>query len=124
MTRWFRIPLTAAIVVAVVLLVAMAAGGANSTVFERYFPILLIVTSFATIALLAFIGAVVYRLFKQRRNKVFGSRMTINLALYPSTRGLTCAWNRRLTPALHFQAKCSRANSISSCKQPVASLPF
>lgn len=45
MTRWFRIPLTAAIVVAVVLLVAMAAGGANSTVFERYFPILLIVTS-------------------------------------------------------------------------------
>ena len=84
MTRWFRIPLTAAIVVAVVLLVAMAAGGANSTVFERYFPILLIVTSFATIALLAFIGAVVYRLFKQRRNKVFGSRMTINLALYLS----------------------------------------
>ena len=54
MTRWFRIPLTAAIVVAVVLLVAMTAGGANSTVFERYFPILLIVTSFATIALLAF----------------------------------------------------------------------
>lgn len=52
--------------------------------FERYFPILLIVTSFATIALLAFIGAVVYRLFKQRRNKVFGSRMTINLALYLS----------------------------------------
>ena len=84
MTRWFRIPLTAAIVVAVVLLVAMAAGGANSTVFERYFPILLIITSFATIALLAFIGAVVYRLFKQRRNKVFGSRMTINLALYLS----------------------------------------
>lgn len=84
MTRWFRIPLTAAIVVAVVLLIAMAAGGANSTVFERYFPILLIVTSFATIALLAFIGAVVYRLFKQRRNKVFGSRMTINLALYLS----------------------------------------
>ena len=81
MIRWLRIPLAVAIIIAAVLLVILAAGGANSVIFERYFPILLIVDSFATIALLAFIGAVVYRLFKQRRNKVFGARMTINLAL-------------------------------------------
>ena len=82
MIRWLRIPLAVAIIIAAVLLVILAAGGANSVIFERYFPHpsdrrLL----FATIALLAFIGAVVYRLFKQRRNKVFGARMTINLAL-------------------------------------------
>lgn len=70
MIRWLRIPLAVAIIIAAVLLVILAAGGANSVIFERYFPILLIVDSFATIALLAFIGAVVYRLFKQRRNKV------------------------------------------------------
>ena len=81
MPRWLRIPFIAAIILAALLLVVLAAGGANSAAFERYFPILLVVNSFATIALLAAIGAVVYRLAKQRRNKVFGARMTINLAV-------------------------------------------
>ena len=62
MTRWLRIPLAVAIIIAAVLLVILAAGGANSVIFERYFPILLIVDSFATIALLPFIGADVYSL--------------------------------------------------------------
>ena len=53
MTRWLRIPLAVAIIIAAVLLVILAAGGANSVIFERYFPILLIVDSFATIALLS-----------------------------------------------------------------------
>lgn len=81
MPRWLRIPFIAAIILAALLLVVLAAGGANSAAFERYFPILLVVNSFATIALLAAIGAVVYRLAKQRRNKVFGARMTINLSV-------------------------------------------
>lgn len=80
MSRWLRIPFIIAIILAASLLVVLAAGGANSAAFERYFPILLIVNSFATIALLATIGAVVFRLVKQRRNNVFGARMTINLS--------------------------------------------
>lgn len=81
MSRWLRIPFIIAIITAAALLVVLAAGGANSAIFERYFPILLIVNSFATIALLAVIGAVVYRLVKQLRNKVFGARMTANLSV-------------------------------------------
>lgn len=81
MPRWLRIPFIAAIILSALLLVVLAAGGANSAAFERYFPILLVVNSFATIALLASIGAIIYRLVKQRRNKVFGARMTINLSV-------------------------------------------
>lgn len=81
MSRWLRIPFFTAIVLAGVLLVVLAGGGATSAAFERYFPILLIVNAFATIALLAAVGAMVYRLVKQRRSKVFGARMTINLSL-------------------------------------------
>ena len=38
MIRWLRIPLAVAIIIAAVLLVILAAGGANSVIFERYFP--------------------------------------------------------------------------------------
>ena len=81
MSRWLRIPFILAIILAAALLVVLAAGGATSAAFERYFPVLLIVNSFATIALLAVIGAIVYRLIKQYRNKVFGARMTANLSV-------------------------------------------
>ncbi len=81
MSRWLRIPFIVAIILAAALLIVLVAGGANSAAFERYFPILLIINSFATIALLAVIGAIVYRLVKQRRNHAFGARMTINLSV-------------------------------------------
>lgn len=63
------------------LLIALAAGGANSTDFERYFPALLIVNIFATLSLFVFIVAIVFRMIKRLRNGVYGSRMTATLAL-------------------------------------------
>lgn len=81
MPRWLRIFFFSAVVLAAGLLIALASGGADSAAFERYFPVVLVVNSFATIALLAAVGAVVFRLIRQRRRKVFGARMTANLSL-------------------------------------------
>ncbi|MDO4936347.1 MAG: ATP-binding protein [Sutterellaceae bacterium] len=81
MSKWLRISFYLIAVAGVALLIALAAGGANSSDFERYFPVLLIVNIFATLSLFIFIVAIVFRMVKRLKNGVYGSRMTATLAL-------------------------------------------
>ncbi len=81
MSKWLRIPFFLIAAVGASLLIVLAAGGANSTDFERYFPILLILNIFVTLSLFIFIVAIVFRMVKRLQNGVFGSRMTATLAL-------------------------------------------
>lgn len=81
MSKWLRIPFYLIAAVGAALLIVLAAGGANSSDFERYFPVLLIVNVFATLSLFIFIVAIVFQMVKRWKNRVFGSRMTATLAL-------------------------------------------
>ncbi len=76
MPRWLRISFASLLTLAVVLLFFVAAGGASSELFDRWFPILLVCNLFAVITLFFFISAVVFRLVKRWRERAFGSRMT------------------------------------------------
>ena len=81
MPRWFRYCVGSLICIAAVLLFLVAAGGANSVLFDQWFPILLVCNIFAAVTLFIFVSAVIWRLVKRYREKLFGSRMTGNLAL-------------------------------------------
>lgn len=81
MPRWLRVIFLGLTFLGVVLLVLTAVGGANSRVFERYFPLLLIVNVFITLSLFIFISSIIYRIIQRWRHGVYGSRMTGKLAL-------------------------------------------
>lgn len=81
MPRWIRLSFGLLIALAVISLFFIAAGGANSELFDRWFPILLVCNLFAVITLFIFITAVIVRLVKNWKAKVFGSRMTGKLVL-------------------------------------------
>ena len=81
MPRWFRYCVGSLICIAAVLLFLVAAGGANSVLFDQWFPILLVCNIFAAVTLFIFVSAVIWRLVKRYREKLFGSRMTGKLAL-------------------------------------------
>lgn len=81
MSRWLRISFASLLTLAVILLFFVAAGGASSELFDRWFPILLVCNLFAVITLFFFISAVVFRLVKRWKERAFGSRMTGKLVL-------------------------------------------
>ena len=81
MLNWLRIIFFSLVVLGAGMLITLASGGSNSADFERYFPVLLVINIFATVSLLAFVLAIVYRLLRRLKNGVFGSKMTAKLAL-------------------------------------------
>lgn len=81
MPRWIRFTISGLLVLAVILLFLVAAGGASSELFDRWFPIILVCNLFAVITLFIFISAVIVRLVKRWKTRAFGSRMTSKLVL-------------------------------------------
>ena len=81
MKIWLRVIFFLAAALGAILLIVLAAGGANYANFDRYFPVLLVVNLFATITLFAFVAAIVFRMARRWKNGAFGSRMTASLAL-------------------------------------------
>ena len=65
MPRWLRVVFLGLTVLGCVLLVLTAVGGANSRAFERYFPFLLIINVFVTLALFIFISSIIYRIVQR-----------------------------------------------------------
>ena len=76
MPRWFRYCVGSLICIAAVLLFLVAAGGANSVLFDQWFPILLVCNIFAAVTLFIFVSAVIWRLVKRYREKLFYALIT------------------------------------------------
>lgn len=79
--RYLRYSLFAVIWIVALLLIVAATGDADSRVFEKYFPTLLIVNLIFTVVLFVFVASLIFRLVQRWRKKQFGSKMTAMLAL-------------------------------------------
>ena len=81
MSRWLKPVLWSALIAACFVLFLAAGGGLSSSFFERYYPILLGVNTVA--AVVFFVAALTFLviLILRWRKKIFGSRMTLRMAL-------------------------------------------
>ena len=79
--RLLRFALIASVAFAVVLLVLLAGASANTSVFERHYPALLITTGVVALALLVLVAELVRRLVQRYRRGLFGTRLMARLAL-------------------------------------------
>jgi len=79
--RLLRFALIASVSFAVVLLVLLAGASANTSLFERHYPALLITTAVVALALLLLVAELVRRLILRYRRGLFGTRLMARLAL-------------------------------------------
>ncbi len=80
MPRWFRYALTAAIALAGISLFGLAATSSDSRLFERYFPLLIVINRTIAVLLFAIVAAMVVRLVLRLRRRQFGAHLTGRLA--------------------------------------------
>lgn len=81
MLRWLRISFLIIFGLGVALFFTAVSVGSNSAIFERYFPLLLIVNLFVALTLFAFVTAIAVRMFQRWKSGVFGAKMAGRLAL-------------------------------------------
>ena len=79
MSSWLRGIFIAALVLAGLSLFILAATSTDSTLFERWFPVLLVINR--AVVLFAVVAAMTLRLWQRLRNKEFGAHLTSRLAL-------------------------------------------
>lgn len=79
--RLLRFALIASVSFAVVLLVLLAGASANTSLFERHYPALLITTAVVALALLLLVAELIRRLILRYRRGLFGTRLMARLAL-------------------------------------------
>lgn len=81
MSSWLRGIFIAALVLAGLSLFILAATSTDSTLFERWFPVLLVINRAIAVVLFAVVAAMALRLWQRLRNKEFGAHLTSRLAL-------------------------------------------
>lgn len=81
MSHWLKPVLWAALTAACFILFLVAGGGLSSSFFERYYPILLAIDSIAAIAFFIAASILLMILLRRWHKGVFGSRMTLRLAM-------------------------------------------
>lgn len=81
MSSWLRGIFIAALVLAGLSLFILAATSTDSTLFERWFPVLLVINRAIAVVLFAVVAAMTLRLWQRLRNKEFGAHLTSRLAL-------------------------------------------
>ena len=119
MPAWLRVVFFTALGLAGLSLFVLAATSSDSKLFERWFPVLLIINQAIAAALFVVVSAMAFRLIQNVRNRVFGAKMTARLALtvagssfhVRSIPGLTSASKKRLILASQSPAAFSRSNS-------------
>ena len=79
--RLLRFALIASVGFAVVLLVLLAGASANTSIFERHYPALLVTTAVMALALLVLVAELIRRLIQRYRRGLFGTRLMARLAL-------------------------------------------
>ena len=133
MPAWLRVVFFTALGLAGLSLFVLAATSSDSKLFERWFPVLLIINQAIAAALFVVVSAMAFRLIQNVRNRVFGAKMTARLALtvagmssfhvhsftlslqssfhVRSIPGLTSASKKRLILASQSPAAFSRSNN-------------
>ncbi|WP_443743151.1 ATP-binding protein [Sutterella sp.] len=108
MSSWLRGLFIASLVLACISLFMLAATSSDSTLFERWFPVLLVVNRAIAVVLFAIVASMGLRLWQRWRNREFGAHMTCRLAL--SAAGLA------LVPCLliYFVSSVFISRSINS----------
>ena len=81
MPAWLRVVFFTALGLAGLSLFVLAATSSDSKLFERWFPVLLIINQAIAAALFVVVSAMAFRLIQNVRNRVFGAKMTARLAL-------------------------------------------
>ena len=81
MSSWLRGIFIASLVLAGLSLFILAATSTDSTLFERWFPVLLVINRAIAVVLFAVVAAMALRLWQRLRNKEFGAHLTSRLAL-------------------------------------------
>ena len=81
MPAWLRVVFFTALGLAGLSLFVLAATSSDSKLFERWFPVLLIINQAIAAALFVVVSAMAFRLVQNVRNRVFGAKMTARLAL-------------------------------------------
>lgn len=81
MSSWLRGLFIASLVLAGISLFTLAATSSDSTLFERWFPVLLVVNRAIAVVLFAIVASMGLRLWQRWRNREFGAHMTCRLAL-------------------------------------------
>ena len=81
MPAWLRVVFFTALGLAGLSLFVLAATSSDSKLFERWFPVLLIINQAIAAALFVVVSAMAFRLVQNVRNCVFGAKMTARLAL-------------------------------------------
>ena len=74
MSSWLRGIFIASLVLAGLSLFILAATSTDSTLFERWFPVLLVINRAIAVVLFAVVAAMALRLWQRLRNKEFGAR--------------------------------------------------
>lgn len=81
MPRWFRYGTIVSIALSVIAFGGLVITSAESRLFDRYFPVLLVINVVIVSILFAVVMAMVIRLTRSYTQKQFGSKMTAKLAL-------------------------------------------
>ena len=81
MPSWLRGIFIALLALAGLSLFILAATSTDSSLFERWFPALLVVNRVIAVMLFAIVAAMSLRLWQRLRSREFGARMTSRLAL-------------------------------------------
>ena len=81
MPSWLRGIFIALLALAGLSLFILAATSTDSSLFERWFPALLVVNRVIAVMLFAIVAAMSLRLWQRLRSREFGARMTSGLAL-------------------------------------------
>lgn len=77
---WLRVAFFSALGLAGLSLFVLAATSSDSKLFERWFPVLLLVNQAIAVELFAVVAAMVIRLLQSLKNREYGTRMTLRLA--------------------------------------------
>ncbi|MDO5530395.1 ATP-binding protein [Sutterella sp.] len=81
MTSWLRGLFAASLVLAGISLFVLAATSSDTTLFERWFPVLLVINRVIAVVLFGIVVAMALRLWQRHRNHEFGVFMTTRLAI-------------------------------------------
>ena len=79
MPAWLRAVFFTALGLAGLSLFVLAATSSDSKLFERWFPVLLLINQAIAVVLFAVVGVMVYRLVSSIRRREFGAKMTVRL---------------------------------------------
>ncbi|BBF22274.1 sensor histidine kinase [Sutterella megalosphaeroides] len=80
MPHWYRYALTASLALAAISLFGLAATSSDSRLFERWFPLLIVINRVVAVLLFAIVVAMLVQLWQRFRRRRFGANMTVRLA--------------------------------------------